>query len=120
MKKKKQFNIKKEHKNPSGGLSAKGRKAYNDKTGSNLKKGVLGKADTPQKKKRKGSFLTRHYSGEFNAKKPLKDDNGNPTRHALQATAWGEPIPKKKSDVKKLAGKGKKLLDQYQKSKKKK
>lgn len=119
MAKEKKFNMKKEHKNPKGGLTAKGRKDYNKKTGSNLKKGVSGKADTPEKMRRKGSFLTRHYSGEFNSKKPLKDDKGNPTRHALQATAWGEPVPKNKADVKKLASKGKKLLEKYKKGKKK-
>jgi hypothetical protein len=31
------FSLRKEHKNPDGGLSAKGRAAYNRETGSNLK-----------------------------------------------------------------------------------
>jgi hypothetical protein len=31
------MNLRKEHKNPEGGLSAKGRAAYNKATGSNLK-----------------------------------------------------------------------------------
>lgn len=119
-KKDKDFNMRKEDKNPKGGMTKKGIERYNKETGSDLKPGVKGDADTPEKMRRKGSFLTRHYKGEFNAQKPLKDDNGEPTRHALQAAAWGEPVPKDKSDVAKLVKKGEKLLEKYDKKKEQK
>lgn len=102
-------------KDPKGGLTAAGRAYFNRKEGSNLKPGVRGKADTPTKKRRKGSFLTRHYGGPS---KPLKDDKGRPTRHALQARAWGEPAPTTQSAARRLAQKGRNLLERYQASKK--
>jgi hypothetical protein len=43
--------------------------------------------------------------------------DGKPTRQALQASAWGEPVPKTVADEKKLAAKGRKLLDQYKSEK---
>ena len=107
-----------EHRDPEGGLTAAGRKHFNKKEGSNLKPGVKGKdsdlSDT--EKKRKGSFLTRHYKGEHNAKKPLKDEKGEPTRHALQAQAWGEKTPKTPADRAKLVKDGERLLAQVNKS----
>ncbi len=96
----------KEGKDPKGGLTAAGRKAYNDATGGHLKPGVKGAADTPEKKRRKGSFLTRHFTTPPG---PVVKD-GEPTRQALQAAAWGEPVPKSEGDEKKLAAKGRKLL----------
>ena len=96
----------KEGKDPKGGLTAAGRKFYNEKTGGNLKPGVKGAADTPEKKKRKGSFLTRHFT---NPPGPVVKD-GEPTRQALQAATWGELVPKTEADEKKLAAKGRKLL----------
>jgi hypothetical protein len=96
----------KEGKDPKGGLTAAGRKTYNEATGGNLKPGVKGAADTPEKKQRKGSFLTRHFTTPPG---PVIKD-GKPTRQALQAAAWGEPVPKSESDEKKLAAKGRKLL----------
>ena len=101
-------------KNPAGGLTAAGRRHFKKTEGANLKPGVQGKADTPEKMKRKGSFLRRHYG---HAPSPLKDDDGQPTRYALQARAWGEPVPKTRADVKKLADKGTKLLERYEKAK---
>ena len=65
----------KEGQNPKGGLNAKGRASYNKKTGGNLKPPVGGAADTPQKKKRKGSFLVRMGSSAG----PLNKD-GKKTR----------------------------------------
>lgn len=118
-KKDKDFSMRKGDKDPKGGMTNKGIERYNKETGSNLKPGVQGAADTPEKMRRKGSFLTRHYKGEFNAQKPLKDENGDPTRHALQATKWGEPVPKNKEDVQKLVKKGERLLEKYDKKKNK-
>ena len=61
--------------------------------------------------KRKGSFLRRHFANPDPG--PLKDEKGKPTRRALSAHAWGEPVPETTADVKKLAAKGKQLLDEY-------
>lgn len=55
----KDFNMRKDDKNPKGGMSRKGIERYNKETGSNLKPGVKGAADTPEKMRRKGSFLTK-------------------------------------------------------------
>jgi hypothetical protein len=96
-------------KDPKGGLTAAGRKFFNDRDGSNLKPGVTGKADTPEKMKRKGSFLTRHFT---NPSGPMEKD-GKPTRLALSAQAWGETLPKTEPAAKKLAAKGRKLLKQF-------
>jgi hypothetical protein len=111
--KKASVSIGKEGKDPKGGLTQAGRDAYNEKTGSNLKPGVKGTADTPQKKRRKGSFLTRHFTSP---RGPVVKD-GKPTRQALQAAAWGEPVPKTAADEKKLAAKGRKLLEDYHNAK---
>ena len=53
MRSKKDFQFKAEHKNPKGGLSEKGRKAYNAATGSNLKR------PQPEGGARKKSFCAR-------------------------------------------------------------
>lgn len=101
-------------KDPQGGLTAAGRAAFNKKDGSKLKAGVKGPADTPEKMKRKGSFLRRHFA---NPRGPMVDEHGEPTRLALSAHAWGEPVPKTLAAAKKLAEKGTNLLEQYQASK---
>lgn len=62
--------------------------------------------------KRKGSFLRRHYA---NLRGPLKDKNGQPTRLALAAQAWGEKIPTTLAAAKRLAEKGARLLERYKK-----
>lgn len=77
--------MRKEHKNPSGGLSQKGRDYYNRKTGSNLKRPVTGKAKRGSKAaKRRKSFCAR-MSG---VKGPMKDSKGRPTRKALALRKW--------------------------------
>ncbi len=95
---------------PKGGLTAAGRTAFNKKDGSHLRPGVKGRADTPEKMRRKGSFLRRHFA---TLRGPLKDADGNPTRLALQAHAWGEPVPKTAAAARRLAAKGTELLKQY-------
>lgn len=97
-------------KDPKGGLTAEGRRIYNEATGGHLKPGVQGKADTPEKMLRKGSFLRRHFA---TPRGPVIDDKGEPTRQALEAAAWGEPVPKSEADEKRLAEKGTELLEQY-------
>lgn len=77
--------MRKEHKNPTGGLSQKGRDYYNRKTGSNLKRPVTGKAKRGSKAaKRRKSFCAR-MSG---VKGPMKDSKGRPTRKALALRKW--------------------------------
>ena len=102
---------------PKGGLTAAGRAHFKRTEGSNLKPGVKGAADTPEKMRRKGSFLTRFFT---NPSGPMVGDNGKPTRLALSAAAWGEPVPKNRSDAAKLAAKGRRLLERYENTKKKK
>ena len=97
-------------KDPKGGLTEVGREFFAETEGAHLKPGVKGKADTPEKMQRKGSFLRRHYA---NPPGPVVDDKGKPTRQALQAAAWGEPVPKSEGDEKKLAAKGAELLEEY-------
>ncbi|WP_199733801.1 MULTISPECIES: DUF6321 domain-containing protein [unclassified Corallococcus] len=97
-------------KDPKGGLTAAGREWFREKEGSNLKPGVKGKADTPEKMRRKGSFLRRHFA---HPRGPMVDDKGKPTRLALSARAWGEPVPKDNAGAKRLATKGTKLLERY-------
>lgn len=103
-------------KDPKGGLTAAGRRHFNRTEGANLKPGVKGPADTPQKMRRKGSFLTRFFT---NPSGPLVGDDGKPTRLALSAAAWGEPVPKNMDDARELAAKGRRLLERYENTKKK-
>jgi len=72
------LSLRKEHKSSKGGLTAKGRKYYNSKTGSNLK------APQPKGGSRKKSFCAR-MSG---VKGPMKDAKGRPTRKALALRRW--------------------------------
>jgi len=60
------------------GLTAKGRKAYNAATGSNLK------APQPEGGPRKKSFCAR-MSGMPG---PMKDEKGKPTRKAASLARW--------------------------------
>jgi hypothetical protein len=76
--KRKGVSLRKEHKSSKGGLTAKGRKYYNSKTGSNLK------APQPEGGSRKKSFCAR-MSGN---KGPMKDSKGRPTRKALALRRW--------------------------------
>lgn len=106
-------------KDPKGGLTAAGRKAFARKQGAHLKPGVTKKDGemTPQDMRRKGSWAVRFYG---RAKMPaLVDDDGQPTRHALSAHAWGEPVPRTVPAARRIAAKGRRLLQRYQKAKKK-
>ncbi len=108
---------KKTEKDPEGGLTAAGRKAFAKKQGAHLKPGVTKKASemTPSEMRRKGSWAVRFYG---RAKlPPLVDREGRPTRHALSAHAWGEPVPKTVAAARKIAAKGERLLERYRKTK---
>jgi hypothetical protein len=100
-------------KDPRGGLTAAGRKAFARKQGAHLRPGVTKKESemTPQEMRRKGSWAVRFYG---RAKlPPLVDAKGQPTRHALSAHAWGEPVPKTAAAARRIAAKGERLLARY-------
>jgi len=50
---------------------------------------------------------------------PLVDAHGRPTRFALSAHAWGEPVPKTPAAARRIAAKGKRLLDRYRRANRK-
>ncbi len=72
--------MRKEHKNPKGGLTAAGRRHFKRTEGSNLKAPVK-KGTNP----RRVSFAAR-FAG---MKGPMKKPDGSPTRKALALKAWG-------------------------------
>lgn len=78
--------MRKEHKNPEGGLSEKGRDYYNAKTGANLKRPVSAEQakKSPKSAARRKSFCAR-MSG---ARGAMKDEKGRPTRKALALKKW--------------------------------
>lgn len=104
-------------KDPRGGLTAAGRKAFARKQGAHLRPGVTKSESemTPQEMRRKGSWAVRFYG---RAKlPPLVDAKGQPTRHALSAHAWGEPVPKTVAAARRIAAKGERLLARYRRAK---
>ncbi|WP_375414437.1 DUF6321 domain-containing protein [uncultured Bradyrhizobium sp.] len=106
-------------KDPRGGLTAAGRKTFAKKDGSHLKPGVRKAVSdmTPAEMRRKGSWAVRFY-GRANLP-PLVDQRGKPTRHALSAHAWGEPVPRTAAAARRIAAKGERLLARYRRTKKK-
>jgi hypothetical protein len=100
-----------EGKNPEGGLNAKGRASLKAQ-GHDIKPGVKGPADTPEKMKRKGSFLSRMFGP--GAPGSMKQENGEPSRRALSAKAWGEPVPQDDAGRARLYAKGQALLKRYE------
>jgi len=76
------------YKNPTGGLTQKGRDHYNNTTGSHLKAPVTTppselKAGSKAANRRK-SFCARMSGVEG----PMKDEHGKPTRKALALRKW--------------------------------
>jgi hypothetical protein len=110
--------VKPREKDPKGGLTAAGRRAFARKDGSHLKPGVTSKLSemTPQDMRRKGSWAVRFYGRK--KLPPLVDARGRPTRHALSAHAWGEPVPKTAAAARQIAAKGKRLLARYRRTRK--
>ena len=106
-------------KDSHGGLTAAGRKAFAKKDGSHLKPGVTRKVSemTASDMRRKGSWAVRFYGRK--QLPPLVDSKGHPTRHALSAHAWGEPVPKTEAAARRIAAKGERLLARYHRAKKK-
>jgi predicted amidohydrolase YtcJ len=71
---------------------------------------------TPAEMRRKGSWAVRFYGRS--TLPPLVDAHGHPTRHALSAHAWGEPVPKTVAAARRIAAKGERLLAKYKRIRK--
>ena len=96
-------------KDRKGGLTAAGRAAFARKDASHLKPGVRKKlSDMTPQDMRQGSWAVRFYGRK--KLPPLVDRQGRPTRHALSAHAWGEPVPKTVAAARRIAAKGERLL----------
>jgi len=67
---------------------------------------------TPDEMRRKGIWAVRVY-GRSGPLPRLIDDRGRPTRFALTAADWGEPIPKTVAAARRIAAKGHRLLTAY-------
>jgi hypothetical protein len=102
------------HRDPRGGLTAAGRAAFRREQGSTLRPGVRKRISemTPTEMRRKGSWAVRFYGRE--ELPPLLNRNGEPTRFALSAHAWGEPVPKTEAAARRIADKGRRLLARYE------
>lgn len=100
---------------PEGGLTAAGRAEFRARDGSQLKPGVKKamRDMTPEEMRRKGSWATRFYGRD--PLPALIDAKGKPTRFALSAHAWGEPVPKTEAAARRIADKGRRLLEKYRK-----
>ena len=108
---------KSKEKDPRGGLTAAGRKAFAERDGAHLKPGVTKPMSqmTLQEMRRKGSWAVRFYGRD--KLPPLVDADGQPTRHALSAHAWGEPVPRTVTAARRIAAKGERLLARYRRLK---
>jgi len=104
-------------KDPRGGLTSAGRREFRRKEGAHLKSGVKKAVSqmTAEEMKRKGSWAVRFY-GRSGTLPPLRDKSGKPTRFALTAAAWGEPVPKTIAAARKIAEKGRRLLARAKRS----
>jgi hypothetical protein len=103
-------------KDPAGGLTAAGRAAFARREGSHLRPGVKKpeREMTAVEMKRKGSWARRFYGRE--KLPPLVDERGRPTRYALTAAAWGEPVPKTVPEARRIAAKGARLLERAERT----
>lgn len=106
-------------KDPKGGLTAAGRAKFAETQGSHLKPGVTKPVGemTLDEMRRKGSWATRFYGRD--PLPALKDAKGEPTRFALSAHAWGEPVPTTEAAARRIADKGKRLLERYRREREK-
>jgi uncharacterized protein DUF6321 len=102
--------------NPRGGLTAAGRRYFKRKQGARLKPGVKKPNGdmTPDEMRRKGSWAVRFY-GRKGPLPALKLPSGKPSRLALTAAAWGEPVPRTVAAARRIAAKGRRLLARYEK-----
>lgn len=101
-------------KNPAGGLTRKGRAFYQRTEGAHLKPGVKKtlKEMSSEDMLRKGSWAVRFF-GRKGHLPPLRNPDGRPTRFALTAAAWGEPVPASAAAARRIAERGRRLLARY-------
>jgi hypothetical protein len=100
-------------KDPKGGLTAAGRRHYKRTEGANLKPGVKNYANASRADKMRWiRWALRFYGREVYP--PLIDDNGDPTRFALTAAAWGEPVPRTVAAARAIATKARARLARLQ------
>ena len=101
------------YKDPKGGLTAAGRAHFKRTEGANLKPGVKNYSSASDAdKKRWISWASRFYGQS--PLPPMKKPNGEPTRLALTAAAWGEPVPQNDAAARRIYAKAlarKKILD---------
>lgn len=104
-------------KDPQGGLTKAGREAFRRSEGAHLKPGVKKRQRdmTPDEMRRKGSWASRFYGRK--TLPPLRNENGKPTRFALTAAAWGEPVPRTEAAARRIAERGRRLLAAYKRAK---
>ena len=103
--------MKRATKDPAGGLTAAGRAEYARRDGAHLEPGVTRPESemSVDDMKRKGSCAVRFYGRD--PLPPLAKPNGEPTRFALSAHAWGEPVPRTEAAARRIAAKGRRLLE---------
>ena len=101
-------------KDPKGGLTAAGRASFRKTEGAHLKPGVKKSARdmSADEMRRKGSWAVRFY-GRAGVLPPLIGADGEPTRFALTAAAWGEAVPRTTLAARRIAEKGRRLLVRY-------
>ncbi|HEY7482472.1 MAG TPA: DUF6321 domain-containing protein [Gemmatimonadales bacterium] len=109
-----------QRKSLKGGLTAAGRRYFRRAEGARLKPGVKKPRSrmTPEEMRRKGSWAVRFY-GRKGKLPALRTRDGKPTRFALTAAAWGEPVPRTVAAARRIAAKGRRLLAAYRKTKEK-
>jgi hypothetical protein len=85
----------------------------NARAGAHLRPGVKKRQRdmTADEMRRKGSWAVRFYGRK--RLPALLTADGKPTRFALTAAAWGEPVPKTVAAARRIAAKGKRLLAAY-------
>lgn len=100
-------------KDPEGGLTPTGRAEFERTQGAHLKPGVTKSPGemTADEMRRKGSWAARFYGRK--TLPPLRKANGEPTRFALSAHAWGEKVPTNEAEARTIADKGRELLRRY-------
>ena len=96
---------------PRGGLTAAGREHFRRSEGAHLRPGVKKRESemTAEEMRRKGSWAARFYGRE--TLPPLVDADGRPRRFALSAAAWGEPVPRTEAAARRIAARGRRLLE---------
>lgn len=76
--------MRKEHKNPEGGLTEAGRRHFEAKEGGDLKRPVSS-GTSPRRIRFAARFAGQNH--------PMKDDKGRPTRYALALKRWNFSSP---------------------------